>query len=650
MSLSTMNIANLIDINNEILSVKDILKAVNYNVNDIYIDKFWDSIQNDKWIYIDNVMLSWMGYNRNEIKKNKQDYMNLLKENFEEHIEYKILNSKEFVNISKSQTLALDNTEINNHNKVKHLIVLPDCFKESLMLLKTEKSKNIKKYYVEIEKIFRFYLKYQNEYQKLKLKKELLDNIKNTKLEKHLYLIEKFNYKQCVYVIEVTVIKNEIETKLIKIGSTKHIHDRILAMNTAYSCKCILLDIYECTSNYREIEQSILSNKEIKQNLYKEKINNVMPKEIVQLSEIFNYDQLIQIIKDNIKKIVYLNPFQLLEKQKMDLVNRLLDNGYNPNLFENFTINIITKNENSINNINETNLICKNCKNLKNTIKQEITPVSINDIKEKLFKDSQEEFKNIEEEAKKDTNESIQKETQEYSENDKNDIKDESTEETSDNIPFKIKHSRGRKIQKINPNNLDIVVQVYNSMIYLLRSNEGVKFLKSGVQDAIRNNTIYKGFRWCFVEHDEDPMISKAKPTNKEISSRITEPIVKMDNTKNKIIDIYNSQEECFLNNGLTKAKLKDLIKSQELFYNFYFIKISDCNEDILKKYNISNSQFKKYTKSKSIIAINPLTKEEIIFDTITEIPIKLGGTESSINSAIKNKNIYNGYFWKIKE
>jgi hypothetical protein len=243
--------------------------------------------------------------------------------------------------------------------------------------------------------------------------------------------------------------------------------------------------------------------------------------------------------------------------------------------------------------------------------------------------------------------EHIKEETDEY-------IKEESKEEREDtysnSIPFKIKHSRGRKIQKINPNNLDIVVQVYNSMIYLLRSNEGVKYLKSGVQDAIRNNTIYKGFRWCFVENGEDPMISKAKSTNKEISSRITEPIVKMDNTKNKIIDIYNSQEECFFNNGLTKSKLKDLIKSQELFHNFYFIKISDCHKDILKKYNISNEQFKKQTNSKSIIAINPLTKEEIVFATITEIPIKLGGTESSINSAIKNKNIYNGYFWKINE
>ena len=634
MSLSTDNMTNLIDINNEMLSVKDILKVVNYNIGNIYIDKFWDSIQYNKWIYIDNDMLLWMGYNCEELKDNKKKYIKLLHNNFEEVNDYKLINNKEFLEISKCPLRSLENININTHNKTQHLIVSPDCFKESLMMLRTEKSKNIKKYYVEIEKIFRFYLEYQNEYQKLKLKKELLDNIKNTKLEKHLYLIEKFNYKQCVYIIEVTIIKNNIETKLIKIGSTKHIHDRILAMNTAYSCKCILLDIYECTSNYREIEQSILSNKEIKQNLYKEKINNVMSKEIVQLTEIFNYDQLIQIVKDNIKKIVYLNPFQLLEKQKMDLVNRLLDNGYNPNLFENFTINI---------NINETDLICKNLKqDIKENLKQDIKEDIKQDIKEDIKEDIKQDIK---EDIKQDIKEDIIE-----------DIKEESTKEEYEdkenvnNIPFKIKHSRGRKIQKINPNNLSIVVEVYNSMIYLLRSDEGVKYLKSGVQDAIRNNTIYKGFRWCFVEKDEDPMISKAKPTNTEISTRITEPIVKMNNSKNEIIDIYNSQEECFLNNGLTKSKLKDLIKSQELYHNVYFLKISDCDKELLKKYNINNEQLKKNIRSKSIIAINPLSKEEMIFDTITEIPIKLGGTESSINTAIKNKTIYNGYYWKLKE
>jgi hypothetical protein len=194
-----------------------------------------------------------------------------------------------------------------------------------------------------------------------------------------------------------------------------------------------------------------------------------------------------------------------------------------------------------------------------------------------------------------------------------------------------------------------VVVQVYDSMIHVLRSNDGVKYSKGCIQHAIKYNTLYKGFRWCFVEKNEDPNISKAKPTTNK-TNRITEPIVKINESKTEIIDIYNNQEECFLNNGLTKAKLKELILNNTLFHNIYFCKISDCDPEILHKYNISNTLFKKQTKSKSIIAINPLTKEEIIFKTISEIPIKLGGTSCSINSAIKNKTIYNGYYWKLKE
>ena len=186
-------------------------------------------------------------------------------------------------------------------------------------------------------------------------------------------------------------------------------------------------------------------------------------------------------------------------------------------------------------------------------------------------------------------------------------------------------------------------------MIHVLRSNDGITYSKGCIQHAIKYNTLYKGFRWCFVEKDEEPQISKAKPTNLNVSSRITEPIAKVNDNKTEIIDIYNSQEECFLNNGLTKNKLKELIMSHTLFHNVYFMKITDCNPDLLHKYNISNSLFKKQTKSKSIIAIYPLTKEEIVFKTISEIPLKLGGTCGSINSAIKNKTIYNGYFWKLK-
>jgi hypothetical protein len=51
--------------------------------------------------------------------------------------------------LSRSEVHLENNVKINEHNKVKHIIVTSDCFKLSLMLLQTNKSKEIRKYYIE---------------------------------------------------------------------------------------------------------------------------------------------------------------------------------------------------------------------------------------------------------------------------------------------------------------------------------------------------------------------------------------------------------------------------------------------------------------------------------------------------------------------
>ena len=66
----------------------------------------------------------------------------------------------EFNKILSSSDLHLENNvKINNHNKVKHLILSSDCFKNSLMLLQTLRAIEIIKYYIELEKLFKDYLK-----------------------------------------------------------------------------------------------------------------------------------------------------------------------------------------------------------------------------------------------------------------------------------------------------------------------------------------------------------------------------------------------------------------------------------------------------------------------------------------------------------
>ena len=92
--LKNIDLTTLINQNKKLLTVKELLTTVNYNVNNIYIDRFWDSIKDDKWIYLDNELILWLEYK--DIKRGKDSIVKLLKRNFQENNDYKILNNNEF--------------------------------------------------------------------------------------------------------------------------------------------------------------------------------------------------------------------------------------------------------------------------------------------------------------------------------------------------------------------------------------------------------------------------------------------------------------------------------------------------------------------------------------------------------------------------
>jgi len=233
--LNKDKIIGIISKNTKLLTVKELLKEANYEFNELYIDKFWNNIEEDKWIYIDNDMLVWIGYNAEENYKNKQSYNNLIKDNFEENIDYKLMFSKEFNNISNSTLKVYRNKEINSHNKTKHLIISPDCFKQSLMLLRTGKSKEIKKYYIELEKIFRFYLEYQNQYKDKQLKEKDIElkeeKSLNTFISDEIVKYQTMNFDEYIYIVTT---KLNAKNKLFKVGRTKDLTSRLGSYKTGH--------------------------------------------------------------------------------------------------------------------------------------------------------------------------------------------------------------------------------------------------------------------------------------------------------------------------------------------------------------------------------------------------------------------------------
>ena len=57
-------------------------------------------------------MLKYIGYSEVDINASKRCYLNILKDNFDELIDYKLLNNKEFINNAKCELKHLENKEV----------------------------------------------------------------------------------------------------------------------------------------------------------------------------------------------------------------------------------------------------------------------------------------------------------------------------------------------------------------------------------------------------------------------------------------------------------------------------------------------------------------------------------------------------------
>ena len=141
--MSIINLKN-IDLNTiikqdfKLLTIKELLNKINYNLNNIYIDRFWYSIKDDKWIYLDNELILWLEYK--DVKIGKEKIIKFLKLHFQDNEDYKILNNTQF-DINNFCFTGAEEQNINEekrgaHNK-QYITVSPDCFKESSMMIRT---------------------------------------------------------------------------------------------------------------------------------------------------------------------------------------------------------------------------------------------------------------------------------------------------------------------------------------------------------------------------------------------------------------------------------------------------------------------------------------------------------------------------------
>jgi hypothetical protein len=217
----------------------------------IYVDKFWNSIENDIWVLLDNELIKWFEYK--DISKGKEKLVKIIKENDISSKYHKILNNDQFK--SYSPTAGEQDSQWGGSNK-QHILIEPNYFKKVCMRIGTSKSEEIMDYFLEIEKIFKFYNKYILAFNKNEFNNTafiLNININKTLLKNNgkLYLATTINYAR---------------QNIFKFGRTENEKNRMSTYNTGRigNDKYFYVKIFDCfdaTTLEKRIEKLLVNFK-----------------------------------------------------------------------------------------------------------------------------------------------------------------------------------------------------------------------------------------------------------------------------------------------------------------------------------------------------------------------------------------------------
>ena len=437
-------------------------------------------------------------------------------------------------------------------------------------------------------------------------------------LEKHKLLIKAFD-KQ--YVIYICKIREHEDKNIIKVGRSQDIKERMGHLSNSYeNIQPLLLDIVQIDDNINF--ENFLHNHDFFKKFYfpiKNKEGRTSKETYLVDNEQCN--EMINIINSN-KKLFEKDIIEL-EKIKLKKEQINLKNNEFSMIIKDKEIEIKKLEIEMIKNNNNDELLEK-MNNEINLLKLKIEELESNKIEE--INENEDNNSDIEDidytkvffQTKKNT----------YS------IK----------IPY---------VYQYHPDDLVNPIKIHQSPADVER-DESLKKLEispAPLRNAVKNNTIYKGYRWYYVKRNENP--PESIPTN--VDNKHKEPEIKfiamIDITKTKILAVYPNQKEA------TKARLMKCnsfhraIKNGSISSGHYWNYFDSCSDEMQAEYLKNNELPEKYvtTASKKVEQICPLTKKVLkTYNSNREIIKNFKMSVSSLKKYSDSGEIHNGYIWKI--
>ena len=507
---------------------------------------------------------------------------------FNQKINAKIALEKNFI-IDKDYKSSIKKEEQKGRggNNKETILLNIKTFKLFCLKAGTKKSHEIHEYFIKLEEILQDVI--QEESQELKLQIEQIkqsqeiDRKKFILLEREKLLFREFSTEiSLVYIIRVKTFENG--QYIVKIGESRNgIQKRYMDHKKNYG-EIILLDCFKVSKSHK-FEKFLHYHSKIRPNRINDLEGHEKEVELFLIGKDLTYDMLLQIINDNINS--YKDEHEIIVEKLMNKIS-----------------------ENTISNIS--------------------TPTEISsDILQKILDNQIEMSKQIQ---------SLEKSNREILEKL---VKSETKTTTNFNQPLvTISH----KLQQINPETMTLI-KTYDTVAQcILEYNYRMK--RPSIEKAIKENRVYNGFLWAYVDQGKDPNI-----IHTEITVNLSRPqnngyIAKINKEQTEIINVYLDRKTAAKLNGYdSPSALDNPVKNKTLAKDHYYILYDKCEpllirpfieergEPILYKYGVG-----QYDSNDRLI------KEFVCkYDCIKQLKI----SDKTLAKALDKNIMYNNYYFR---
>jgi len=202
----------------------------------------------------------------------------------------------------------------------------------------------------------------------------------------------------------------------------------------------------------------------------------------------------------------------------------------------------------------------------------------------------------------------------------------------------------GPRLQKINPETMNII-KVYESVAECLKEYN-FKVKRPSIDKAVKENTVYNGFRWAFVDRNEDPNILHNINPTKETKIQNLGYIAKMNKEKTEILNVYLDRKSAASFNGYTSSSALDTpVKNISLTNGHYYMLYDKCPEEVISNFEQQHGETVLYKDGiGQYSADNQLIKEFVCkYDCIKQLKM----SDKTLTKALDKNVLYNDSYFK---